>query len=174
MWRDPNRSASSPSGDVPGPLRLSQRVGLKGALPARHTRPGNARGQRDPTARDLSEEILQADCHRQIADALEALRGVKWGDAVRLHGRMASDEVPRHPVIKTDGVSPAPRHTDRRVLGQCVVGASEQLETKRCLTHRRIEGAEVPAAARLAASSQSGSKSMRRCSASGFRMNWMA
>ena len=48
----------------------------------------------DPTARDPSEVVLQADHHRQVADALESLRGVEWGDAVRLHGRMAADEVP--------------------------------------------------------------------------------
>ena len=39
-------------------------------------------------------------------------------------------------------LGPAPRHADRGVLGQRVVGAGEHLEPKRFLTHRRIEGAE--------------------------------
>ena len=86
--------------------------------------------------------VLQADRHRQVADALEALRGVEWGDAVRLHGRMAADEVPCRLVANTYGLSPAPRHADRGVLGQCVVGAGEQLEAERLLMNRRIEGAE--------------------------------
>ena len=45
--------------------------------------------------------LIQSDDRggRAIAQARlavsEALRGVEWDDAVRLHGRMAADEVPR-------------------------------------------------------------------------------
>ena len=55
---------------------------------------------------------------------------------------MAADKTPGRLVGDMAELGPAPRHADRGVLGQRVVGAGEHLEPKRFLTHPRIEGAE--------------------------------
>ena len=135
-------------------------------------RAGGHRSIRRPGIR--TEVVLQADRYRQVAEALESLRGVEWGDAVRLHGRMAADEVPCRLVMKTDGVSPAPRHADRRVLGQCVVGAGEQLDAERLLMNRRIEGAEGARRGALGGGRPVRLKVDAQVLGVGFRMNWVA